>query len=89
MINLKLTPQRADFKIEYKTDEDKLIVKIDGETETFDFAGFEEGIATEIIPETLPVNPIISAEKAGDTVSITAIRFYTAEEKGEFENGNY
>ena len=89
MINLKLTPQRADFKSEYTASGDILTVRIGDKTETFDFTNFEEGVAAEIIPEALPVNPILSAEKVGDTVSITAIRFYTAEEKGEFENGNY
>ena len=89
MINLKLIPQRADFKSEYTVNEDILTIKIKGKTEVFDFTGFEEGIATEIIPEILSINPILSAEKAENTISIKAIRFYTAEEKGEFENGNY
>ena len=88
MINLIYTPQRADIKVEYVINDDVLTVIIDNVTEIFDFTGFEEGIAEEIIAETLPINPIISAEKIGDTVNIKVIRFYTFEEKELFENGD-
>ena len=87
MINLIKTPQRADMKAEYIVNDDILTVKIDDKVETFDFTEFEEGIAEEIITEVLPINPIISAEKTGDTVNIKVIRFYTFEEKELFENG--
>lgn len=87
MINLIETPQRADFKAEYKTNNDVLTVKIGELAETFDFTGLDEGIAVGIIAETLPVNPIISAEKIGDTVNLSVIRFYGADEKELFENG--
>lgn len=87
MINLVLTPQRSDIKVEYKINEDILNVKIDKIEENFDFTGFEEGIAEEIISEALPINPILSAEKIGDTINIKVIRFYTLEEKELFENG--
>jgi ribosomal protein S1 len=88
MINLIYTPQRADFKAEYIINNDILTVTIDNKTETFDFAGLEEGIAEEIIAETLPINPVVSVEKIGDEINVTVIRFYTFEEKEEFENGN-
>ncbi len=87
MINLTYTPQRADIKAEYVVNNDILTVKIGEVQEVFDFTGFEEGIAEEIITEVLPINPIISAEKIGDTVNIKVIRFYTFEEKEMFENG--
>ena len=87
MINLIKTPQRADMKAEYIVNDDILTVKIDDKVETFDFTEFEEGIAEEIITEVLPINPIISAEKTGDTVNIKVIRFYTFEEKELFEIG--
>lgn len=87
MINLIYTPQRADFKAEYIINNDILTVSIDDKTETFDFTGLEEGIAEEVIAEVLPVNPIVSAEKVGDTVNITVIRFYDETEKELFENG--
>lgn len=87
MINLIETPQRADFKAEYTTENDILTVKINDVTETFNFTGLAEGKAEEIIAETLPVNPIISAEKTDETINITVIRFYTFDEKELFENG--
>ena len=87
MINLIYTPQRSDFKAEYAINNDVLTIKIGGVEEVFDFTGLEEGMAEEIITEALPINPIISAEKIGDTVNITAIRFYGENEKEVFENG--
>jgi len=87
MINLIETPQRADFKAKYTVGNDILTVKIGEVTEVFDFTGLDEGKAEEIIAETLPINPIISAEKIGDTINIKVIRFYTFEEKELFENG--
>ena len=87
MINLIKTPQRADIKAIYTIDNDILTVVIGETEETFDFTGLEEGTAEEIITEVLPINPIISAEKIGDTVNIKVIRFYTFEEKELFENG--
>lgn len=86
MINLIETPQRADIKAEYITNNDILTVTIDEITETFDFTGLKEGRAEEIIAEILPVNPIVSVEKIGDVVNVTVIRFYTFEEKELFEN---
>lgn len=87
MINLSYTPQRADTKVEYIVINDILTVKINQKMETFDFTGLEEGIADEIITEILPISPIVSVEKTGDTIDIKVIRFYNAEEKELFENG--
>lgn len=85
MINLIETPQRADFKAEYTTENDVLIVKIGETEETFHFTGLEEGVAEEIIAEVLPINPIVSAKKTGNTVNIKVIRFYGEDEKELFE----
>ena len=87
MIDLILTPQRSGFKAEYQISGDVLYIKIDGESENFDFAGLEEGIAEEIIAEILPINPVISVEKTGDIVTVEAIRFYGEDEKEVFESG--
>lgn len=87
MINLTETPQRADIKAEYIVNNDILVVKINDITETFDFTGLAEGMAEEIIAEVLPINPILKVEKIGDTVNVTVIRFYGADEKEVFENG--
>lgn len=87
MINLIYTPQRADIKAEYIINNDILTVRINDVSEVFNFTGFEEGIAEEIITEVLPINPIINAEKIGGTVNITVIRFYSEDEKEVFEIG--
>ena len=85
MLNLNLTPQRSDIKINYTIDNDILTVSINGLEEIFDFTDLPDGIAEEIIAETLPVNPIISVEKNGDDINITAIKFYGLDEKHMYE----
>lgn len=87
MINLIYTPQRADVKAEYIINNDILTVKMNDKIEIFDFTGLEEGIAEEIITDTLPINPIVSVEKVGNIFNITVIRFYGEDEKEVFENG--
>lgn len=85
MINLIETPQRADIKAEYNVNEDVLTVKIGDVEEIFDFTGLEEGVAEEIIVEELSINPIVRAEKIGDVINVTVIRFYGEDEKYLFE----
>jgi hypothetical protein len=87
MIKVIETPQRSDMKISYSIDGDVLNVTIDDVTEEFDFTGFPEGQAEEITPGLLRVSPIISAEKVGDEITITLIRFYGEDEKEVFEIG--
>lgn len=87
MIKLIVTPQRADYKAIYQTKGDVLTVTIDDKTEVFDFSSTPEGAAEEITVELLPVNPIVSASKTADTVDVTVIRFYGADEKELIENG--
>ena len=87
MISLIETPQRADIKAEYITENNILTVKISEKTEIFDFTELEEGIAEEIIVEILPINPIVAIEKVGTTVNVTVIRFYGENEKELFEYG--
>lgn len=84
MINLIYSPQRADVKAEYIVNNDILTVKLNG-METFNFTGLGEGMAEEIIAEHIPDNPIISANKVGDTINITVIQFYGEDEKHLFE----
>ena len=85
MINLIYTPQRSDINAIYEVADDALIVNSGDLSEIFSFEGLEDGVAEEIIAEVLPFNPIVSAEKIGNTVNLTVIRFYGADEKELFE----
>lgn len=87
IINLIKTPQRADIVATYEVNGDVLIVMIEGLVEMFDFAGFPNGQAKEIIVDILPINPIISASKANGVLNITVIKFYSEEEKPLYEVG--
>lgn len=84
MINLIETPQRADFKAEYKVKNSKLIITIGEVTETLDTTKLNEDL-DEITIEKLPFNPIVKVEKRGEEVDVTVIRFYGVDEKHLFE----
>lgn len=86
MINLIETPQRSNFKSNYEINCDVLTVEIGDKAETFDFTGLQEGCTDSIIADILPVNPVVSAEKVGDIVNVTVVRFYGESEKELFEN---
>jgi hypothetical protein len=87
VIKLTETPQRADIKAEYTINGDILTVKIEGNTEVFDFTGLPDGQAEGIEIDSLPINPIVSVKKENDVIDVVAIRFYDADEKAVFENG--
>lgn len=88
MIKITELPQQNDIlKTSYETNGDVLRITLDGATEEFDFTGLPEGIADSIESEVLKINPIISAEKVGDEIIISLIRFYGEEEKEVFEFG--
>lgn len=86
MIKIIESPQRSDNKISYIVENDILTITIDNATEVFDFTGVPEGKAEEIESGALQINPIISAEKIGEEITITLLRFYSFEEKEMFEN---
>ena len=86
VINLIETPQRSDFKADYKVNGDMLNVTIEDKTETFDFTGLQDGYAGSITSDILPLNPVVSAEKIGDIINVTVIRFYGENEKELFED---
>ena len=86
MIKLIKTPQRADIKALYEIKGDVLTVTMGEAKEVFDFTGFPEGKAESITPEILIINPIIGAEKVGDTVTVTVIEFYGETERASYEH---
>lgn len=84
---LNLTPQRSDFyKVSYELKDDVLKVVINDVEEVFDFTEMPNGVA-KVDVEKLSVNPFVEVKRENGKLNITVIRFYSLEEKGEFENG--
>ena len=80
------TPQRSDFYIStYQLENDILTVSINDVVETFDFSQFPDGVAEQITTETLPINPIVSAQRVNGELNITVIQFYGKDEKDQYE----
>lgn len=85
MINY--TPQFSDFYVStYQLENDVLTVSINDVVETFDFSSFGDGVAEEIIPDLLPINPIVSVERVDGVLNITVIQFYGESEKSVYES---
>ena len=87
MIKIIETPQYSPFKYTYEIKGDVLTLTMDEETEVFDLTELEDGKAESIELEVLPINPVVSIEKAGEVIEVTLIRFYDNDEKDVFENG--
>ena len=83
---IKYTPQRSDFyKATYDLTDDILVVTVNEVVEMFDFSVFPDGVAEEITPELLPINPIVSVKRANGELLITVIQFYGEDEKAKYE----
>lgn len=81
------TPQRSDFYTStYQLENDVLTVSINDTVETFDFSEFPDGVAEEIITESLPINPIMRVERIQGELKVTVIQFYGESEKHEYES---
>lgn len=87
MIKITETPQYSSFKYTYEIEGDVLTLTMNKETEVLDLTELEDGKAESIELEVLPINPVVSIEKTGDTIEVTLIRFYDSDEKDVFENG--
>ena len=87
MIKIIETPQYASFQYTYEIKGDVLTLTMNEETEVLDLTDLEDGKAESIELEVLPINPVVSIEKAGEIIEVTLIRFYDSDEKDVFENG--
>ena len=85
MIIIKEIPIRDDRTLAYQIEEDILTVTMGLLTEEFDFTNLPEGVLEEIEIETLPLHPIISANKQGDIINISMLIPYGVDEKHLFE----
>ena len=84
---IKYTPQRSDiYRVTYELNECVLKITLNDIEEVFDFTEFEDGIAEEITPDKLPLNPIVSLEKINGEIHATVIQFYGEMEKSVYES---
>jgi hypothetical protein len=87
-MRLIITPQRGDYAFSYALSGDVLTITIDGVSDEFNFTGLSDGTAGEMAT-SLPVNPVICAEKTNGELTVRIIAFHgenaSAEEKTERE----
>lgn len=87
-MKLIISPQRSDYIYSYALSGDILTVTIDGVSDEFNFTGLSDGTAGEIVT-SLPVNPVICAEKINGELTVRIIAFHgenaSDEEKTERE----
>lgn len=74
MMKILLSPQISKHLIEYEFGNDVVTATINNESETFDFSDFPDGKA-ENIETTLPINPIISAERIEGILHVELVNF--------------
>lgn len=74
MMKIKYSPQRSEERIEYIFEGERIIATFNGDSDTFDFSDFPDGYA-ENIETTLPVNPIVSAERIDGELHVELLNF--------------
>lgn len=72
-----LTPQvpHRDFTVSYSAEGDILTAEVDGVVDTFDFTGMPDGRAESIESATLPINPVLGAEKVNGVLTVTLAHY--------------
>lgn len=84
---IEYRPQRGDLYVaSYQLENDVLTISLNDVVETFDFSELPDGVAEEIIPDLLPINPIVSVERVDGVLNITVIQFYGESEKSVYES---
>lgn len=64
-----------DKRIDYSAKGDKLIVTIEGVSDTFDFTNVAGVLNMSGVRTTLPFNPLQKVERKNGTVEVTAINY--------------
>lgn len=72
-MRVKYVPQRRDEEIAYIFDGERITATVDGQTDTFDFSGFPDGEAVEIISLLDPC-PVLSAHRMNGEMHVTLLR---------------
>ncbi|WFF40384.1 hypothetical protein EVC62_02090 [Salinicola endophyticus] len=75
-MRLLLTPQRSELSAKYYADTALLTVEVGGDIDTFDFTDAPDGEFDGFASDTLPLCPILRAEKSGDALTVWALGWY-------------
>lgn len=70
----RFSPVRGDQPIDYDIGKDVVTATIGNVTDTFDFSSMPDGKA-EGIQSTLPINPVVSAERVEGMLSVELINY--------------
>lgn len=73
------TPQRNDAVVEYRFAGEAVTAVIADQSETFDFTGMPDGRAESITADTLPICPVLSAERANGDLTVKLLYWYGAD----------
>lgn len=74
-MNILYSPQVSENEMEYSFEGEKVTIRINDITETFDFSVFEEGDILKNIESDLPVNPFIEIKRKEGILSLVLLRF--------------
>lgn len=84
-MRILLSPIRGDKSLHYNFSGEVITALLGDQADTFDFTGMPDGVL-ESIENTLPINPIIHAERVDGVLSVTLMNFIGADasEKDKF-----
>ena len=82
-MNILYSPQVSENEMEYLFEGEKVTVRINDTTETFDFSVFEEGDILKNIESELPVNPFIEVKRKEGILSLVLLRFINTNDSEE------
>lgn len=68
------SPQRSNEKLNTEINQEVITVKLDNQTDVFDFSSLPDGEARNI-DTVLPINPIISANRKNGELSVVLLNF--------------
>lgn len=75
---INLSPIRSDREISYTYNGERITATIDNQSDTFNFSEVPNGKLDEV-ESTLPINPIISAERVEGTLYVELINFISGD----------
>ncbi|WP_353979385.1 hypothetical protein [Salinicola endophyticus] len=85
-MKLIMLPQRSDNTAQYRAAGPVLTVTIGEHTDTFDFTDAPDGEFDGFASDTLPVCPILRAEKSGGELTVWALGWYGPRPEREMQH---